>query len=294
MVRSLELLTRTVALFCAVAVLGMWFDREVDASPKFDAPIAICESPSDLFVLDFWGTVHRLRQSENSVAELGHFSLENNPRPIDMACAVWGGQESLIVTQYAAGTSSVTRYSLNGKALQTWYLRGLASGVDLNPSDGSVYVSTSDTAEIYKLVLGAKQNQASYVTEVNDARKLGPLVLDGGKGTLYVADLARGMVFACILSTKRCRTFVSGFGAPTALYLDQESAMLYIADAARKAIFTAKTTLTNPVATRLISNSLKSPSGVALTRGSVLAVSDYNADRVFFFSRTGALIYQFP
>jgi sugar lactone lactonase YvrE len=209
-----------------------------------------------------------------------------------MSYVLLEGKESLIVTQILFGHSSVARYSLDGKMLQSWNLRNLGTGIDFNASDRSAYLSTSDSNEIYKLDLSSKE--VSYVLQVHQARKLSALALDGNKNILYVADVGEGAIYACQISNKSCKIFVSGFGAPTALYLDQQASQLYVADGARRAVFTVSTNVPKPVLTNFTSSTMKSPSGVTLIAGVGVFVSDYGASRVYVFSSQGTLISSLP
>jgi len=88
--------------------------------------------------------------------------------------------------------------------------------------------------------------------------------------------------------------FVSGLGAPTALYLDQQSAQLYVADGARRAVFTVSTNSAKPVVTNFASSPLKSPSGVILIPGVGVVVSDYGASCVYLFSSQGTVVSKLP
>ena len=262
-------------------------------SVKFDQPVAIDKAAAaDILVLEAWGTVHRLRQTGNAIAEVGSFHLPGSPQMVDMTYSSSGGQESILITGNQSERSIIWRYDLDGHKLQTWVSQNVLAGIDFNTADHSAYLATSDSNDIDRLDLNTQQ--ISFVTRIHEARRLGPLAVDSNNKIIYVADVVGGVIYQYSILSKSSKILVSQLSAPTALYFDPQSGRLYVADAGRQRIVSVDTYAKTPVASNFTSSPLRSPSGVALVSGGAVAVTDLEANCIYLFSSQGALISRIP
>jgi hypothetical protein len=174
---------RTLVTVCGIsALLGVVQIQAIQnaGSGKLDRPIAMDAGPNtDFFVLDIHGNVHRLRGTQNSFSEQGTFALPSYSTPGDMSYSISAGQESLLIAGVGLGRGIVARVTSDGKLIRRWFLSNVCAGIDFNTKDHSAYVATSDSNEIYRVDL--QGGTTSYVTQIFDARRLGPLVLDNGR-----------------------------------------------------------------------------------------------------------------
>ncbi len=249
-------------------------------------------SGSVLFVLDSSGSLHELRVSPNKLQESARFSLPPELVPADMTYAFLEGQDSLLIAGTQSGRGVVVGYTLDGRALKTWQLRNICSGIDLGAKTHSAYVATSDSNEIYRVDL--QGTKASFLTRIPEASKLGPLAFDEARQTIYVADVASGKIYQYSIAGRRTKILATGLSAPTALSYDPDTRRLYIADPGRRGIFTIDVRSPKPVAAEFASSPLKAPYGMALTSNRQLAVADYGSNKVVVFSPKGAVLFRFP
>lgn len=260
---------------------------------KLANPIAIDRGGStDIFVLDARGTVHRLQETSNSLTQLSSFQLPGLPQVADMAYYSSGSEQSLVIAGVELNRGFVWQYSLDGHNLQTWPLRNIGAGLVSSEANHCVYLATSDSNEIYQLTLDDRK--ISYISQIPGARKLGPLAIDDGSHTLFVGDIDGGAVYEYSLSEKSTKLLVSGLVVPSALYFDQQSGRLYVADAARGKVLSVDTRSKKPILIDIVSAPLKSPTGVSLLLGGGLAVTDLAANAVYLFSDQGKLLSRFP
>jgi DNA-binding beta-propeller fold protein YncE len=261
---------------------------------KFERPIMMDSNGpgSQLFVLDTWGTLHEFQVTKNSLEEFRSISLPSTLTATDMGYSSVSGQESVLIAGTQLGRGIVARYALDGKELQTWIFRNICSGIDSGGSNHTAYVATSDSNEIYQL--SPEGSKSAFVARISSATKLGPLAFDEGGQKIYVADVAAGVIYQYSMAAKSTKVFVSNLSAPTALSFDPETGRLYIADPGRRAIFTVDTHSSNPIATKFVSDPLKSPYGMALLSSDRMAVADYGANSVLVFSSKGEMLFRFP
>ena len=281
----------SVSLLCVVLSAGIPAETN---SKLLERPVMLdSDGPgSQLFVLDASGRLHKFRVADKSLEEYGTVTLPGQLVPADMAYALVGSQESVVIAGTEAGRGVVGRYSLDGRLLRTWKFRNICSGIDVSLKNHSAYVATSDSNQIYRVNLEDTSN--TLVTRIDDAVKLGPLAFDEVRGDIYVADVATGKVYRYSTSTKIGKVFVTGLSAPTALAFDPKVRRLYIADPGRRGIFTVDAHAAKPVADVLASDPLKSPYGITLISDDREAVADYAANSVAVLSNKGELLFRFP
>lgn len=260
---------------------------------KLRDPIAIHKgASSDLFVLDAGGTVHRLQKTQDHFDETSAFSLKNTSGPIDMTYALFNRQDSLIISSFQVGIATLAQYASDGKLLNNWILKHVCSGVDVDNSNGALYVATSDSNEVYKIDL--RTRRTSYVGEIHSAKRLGPLVLGPNNQIIYIADVAGGSIYEFSLVTGNSRKLISGMSSPSAFFFDLQTRRLYIADNGQRKIFTIDTSVPQPVLMQFASKPLSSPSGIAPRSPDGLAVTDEDTNSVLFFSSQGIFLNRFP
>lgn len=247
---------------------------------------------SDIFVLDSSDTLHEFHVAQNSLTEYGHMSLPPSLTPADMSYATAGTERSLLIAGSEMGRGVVAMYTLDGRSVLTWNFPNICSGIDFGAKKHIAYVAMSDSNEIYQLDIHG--TASTYISRIPNATKLGPLAFDEANQTIYVADVAVGAIYQYSLATKSSKVLVSGLSAPTALSFDPDAGRLYVADPGRRGIFTVDVRANKPVATELVSGSLKSPYGMALVSNARLAVADYGAGSIVIFSDKGALLFRFP
>jgi len=248
-------------------------------------------SGSDLFVVDASANLHAFHVKQNALVEYRQMSLPADFAASDMTYLLSGSQESFLIAGTLSRRGAVALFSLDGKSLQTWSLRNICSGIDFGAATHVAYVATSDSNEIYRLEM--KSPKLTFVTQVDDAAKLGPLAFDEVRQEIYVADVAAGRIYKYSIAAKASTTLVTGLSAPTALSFDPDSDRLYIADPGRRGIFTIDTRSSKPVLTGFAAGQMQSPSGMALLSQNRVAVADYGADSVLVFSNKGSLLFRF-
>ena len=282
--------TSTMAVLFALAPqLGAGQDRG-----RLERPVMMDSNGpgSELFVLDASGGLHEFRVGQDGLQEYAKVALPEELTPADMAFAASGGQDSVLIAGTAASLGVVMRVSLDGKSLRTWNFRNICSGIDFSSKTQSAYVATSYSDEIYRLDMNGAE--ATFLTRIEHATKLGPVAFDEARQELYVADVASGRIYQYSIVTKTSKVLVGDLSAPTALAFDPEESRLFVADPGRGGVFTVDTRASRPVVTEFAANSLKSPYGMTLISNSRVAVADYGANSAVVFSIKGDLLFRFP
>jgi 6-phosphogluconolactonase (cycloisomerase 2 family) len=247
---------------------------------------------SVLFILDASGTLHEFHVTQNSLQEYGKVPLPKELTAADMAFALVGGRDSLLIAGTRAGRGVVVDFSRDGQVLRTWSFHNICSGIDFSANTQTAYVATSDSNELYQLDLG--KAEPTFLTHIEEATKLGPVGFDEARKQIFVADVASGNVYQYSISSKTSKVLVSGLSAPTALAFDAQSNRLFVADPGRGGIFIIDTRAANPVLLSFASNALKSPYGMTLISGSRVAVADYGANKAIVLSARGETLFRFP
>lgn len=263
-------------------------------STKLQRPVMMDSdgSGSNVFVVDASGTLHEFHVTQSALEEYRTTPLPADLTPSDMTYVVSRDKESLLIagTQFRRG--AVVLYSLDGGLLQRWSLRNICSGIDSGAATHVAYTATSDSNEIYRLDL--KATNVTFVTQVDDASKLGPLALDEARQEIYVADVAAGRIYKYSIRSKASSILVTGLSAPTALLFDPDTGRLYVADPGRRGVFLIDTRSNRPALSQFASGQLQTPYGMALLSQNRVAVADYGANRILVFSNKGSLLFRFP
>jgi len=285
--------TSAVRLLALLLLLG-WQAGAGQNEVALEHPVMVDSnaSGSELFVLDAAGTLHALQVGTNKLQESGTFAVSPELTPADMAYASWSGQEALLIAGMQAGHGVVMSYSLDGRALKTWELPNLCSGIDFSAKTHSAFVATSDSREIFRVDL--QGTKSTFVARIADATKLGPLAFDEAHQMIYVADVASGRIYGYALATRTTSVLLTGLSAPTALSYDPDGRRLYVADPGRRAIYRVEMNSAKPVAAQFAASPLKAPYGMALISNNQLAVADYAGNSIAVFSGKGALLFRFP
>lgn len=278
-------------------VFALAFALEAGAgadSMKLQRPVMIDSdsSGSKAFVLDGAGMLHEFQVKQGALEEYRAVPLPADLNPSDMTYVLSGDKEALLVAGTQSRRGAVVLYSLDGSLLQTWSLRNICSGIDFGAATHIAYAATSDSNEIYRLDL--KATDVAFVTQVDDAGKLGPLAFDEARQEIYVADVAAGRIYKYSIGRKTLSILVTDLSAPTALSFDPDTGRLYVADPGRRGIFTIDTRSAKPPLRQFASGQLQTPYGMALLSQNRVAVADYGANRILVFSNKGSLLFRFP
>lgn len=250
----------------------------------------------DLFVLDASGTVARLSILDKSLSIKGSFKLPVDAYPTDLVSAKLFSEPTLLISSNNQKQAFVSQYSLDGKLKNSWGLWNSISGLDVDYNAHIIYVANSAEPEIYQIVLHQSyKSSPAFVASVDGAKQIGPLVCDVKNGRLLLGDISNGKILEFNLKTRKSRILSEDFGSPQALLISPSSSFLYIADAAKKKIFTLD--LSQPKARPKVFAALtgfRSPSGLARLDDGRLVVSDDEAGELFILSTTGVLEFTVP
>jgi hypothetical protein len=284
-------------------------------------PVAIDRaSDSAIYVLSADREVRRFAVSGERIVPdpKGQFPVVGSP--VDFTYSRFGQVESLFICSINLGKGVISRYSLEGKVIGSWWLWHPCGGLDYDPTEQILYFGTTDTREIYRIDIKSDRGPESLGL-LPPMEKMGPVALDHTRKILYVGDISGGALFEFNLATRSSRTLTSEgahFGTIAALYVDLTSQSLCIVDGVAQTVLSTKLGSPSPsgqqtsTASRAVSRrqntppsgqqthiivhdpQLINPSGVVpLDRGRYL-VSDYEANALFLVSADGKIVARFP
>ncbi len=285
-----------VFFFAQINIAGSSVQRELGQ------PIAL-ERASDsiIYVLSADRNIRTFNVSGERLTLKGQFSITGSP--IDFTYSRSGPIESIFVCSINIGKGVISRYSMDGKLMRSWWLWHPCGGVDYDPGQQVLYFGTTDTREIYRIDVRADTGPES-LSQLPKMEKMGPVVLDRGGKSLYVGDIAGGFLFEFDIVSRSSRSLISGLGSVSALYTDPNSGSLYIVDSVARKVFVAEPNSQKTpqkrgsanIPTRIITHApeLRSPSGIVPLDNGRFLVSDYGANALFIISAHGTLISRFP
>lgn len=253
-------------------------------------------SSGDLVVLDSRLGLFRYRPGSDKVTPLvDGFGLYEG---VSLQVATVGGNESIFVTQIprsTAGGARLVRFNLEGKEKDEWFLppgKGSCTGVAIDAQSSVAYVVSPQTAEILRFALRKSRTSAKPLAKISEEGALGPIVLDGKRRRLLVADAALGALYAVDIDTGRSVRLVKNVGEPSALILDTKTDELFVADASGRRMWSialAGKDLKPQVFAQL--KEFREPTGLVLSGDGTLWVGDVDKGRLFQLSREGKLVF---
>ena len=256
-------------------------------------PVALASADGALLALTADCHVLRLDGGKRG----GEFALADAHflQCLDMAAATQAGELRLFVV--AAGSAlanqaaqqgrptnqTLESYDSKGKHLHSWKVGGAAAGasaVGVDSSHQTVYVASLIGGEIYRLELGGKQ-EVQYVLQIPGASRIRALAVDPARGRLFAGDAFDGRLYVVDLARRRAELLSQGFGEPSALAYDGRARKLYVADVARRKIWTIRVDMKTTAIATFSSVPFHEPLGLALDAAQNLWVCD-RADRVIY------------
>jgi hypothetical protein len=261
-------------------------------------PIALDKiDGGDLYALDASGIIFRLSETGSGLGIVGSFELPAFSYPTDLISAKLFGQPALFVTLNSRTSNLVSQWALDGKRQHDWSFTRAVGGLDVDFNSHILYITASGRhPEIYRIILQPPQyTHPEFIGEAVGAGRLGPIVFDPSRNKLFVGDIETGRIFEFDIRTHRSRVVSTRFSSPQALLVSADGNLLYVADGSRRRVY--KLDLARPNATPRVFAAIprfKSPSGLARLDDGRIVVSDYDAGKLFVFSRTGTLESTFP
>lgn len=274
---------------------------------KSIAALFVLAVASQAFAIDP-GAVTALRNGDLAIMDSSHgiaiVSGANAPRSIvrDFRGAVASDLtplgDTLLVTlnirEKAASFSRLAQYDLSGKKIAEWALNqpgGILAGVAVDPAGQFVYCTDARLGQVYRADLRSKKPSLDFLTKIRDAAILGPLVVDAKKRRLLVADVQTGRIYAVPFDAPRTGVSIVNEGTlveAVAMSIDPATDTLYIADAARRRIWTGSTAADRiSLKSMQVSQSFGAPSSVSVASGGSVWVGDRRRKRVWLFASDG-------
>lgn len=290
---------KTIALVTMASTLIVTLLTNAPGGGEIEQPIALDALPSvGIVVLGNRGTVYQLQGSRGLYQITKSFQIPSNQYPVDLTLAQIGGEFYIFVTSNMTsmlrGGGRITEYSLDGRTVNYWDVRGVCTGIDYDGRTHTVYFAKSDENEIVSINFTTQgKSSVSSVGEVHGVTQIGPLALDASASNIYVGDIASGGVYVFDLATRRSKSFSTRVGNVTALRVISTKRQLIVADAQRRRIVVLDTAGQAAPTVLPIGTELHSPSGLASVDSDLLAVSDSGLGRIFFVTVTGQIVGQF-
>ena len=268
---------------------------------RIEQPISVnVLPPAGLVVLGSKGTVYQL-QGENLRYRLARtFQIPGNEYPGDMTLGQVNGIPYLFVSSnLVSGLNSsgkITQYTLEGKVVRTWWIRGVCAGIDYDPVHQVLYLAASDRNEIFSIEIGENGSSAKSRGSIRGASQIGPLVFDSGRQQIYVGDMIDGGIYKFDLASAKSSATLSvkQIGGTTALFFDKTTSRLYAVDEHKAKLVVIDTTTRAAPQVLKTDAKMTHPSAVAYLAGGILAVGDYDQDVLLFFSNDGKLLGRYP
>jgi hypothetical protein len=278
-------------------------------------PVAVDRASDSLFyVLSADRNVRRFNISGERITLNAQFAVTGSP--VDFTYSRSGEVESLFICSINFGKGVISRYSVDGKLMQSWWLWHPCGGIDYDPGRQAVYFGATDTREIYRIDIRADTTPQS-LGELPAMEKMGPIALDSTGRTLFVGDISGGALFEFDIPSRSSRTVTTQFGTVAALYVDPTSRSLYIVDSVARTVFVAtldslapkrptssgRSSANRPItkssvkiAAQIVSRApeLRNPSGVIPIDNGRYLISDYGVNALFLVASDGKVSASFP
>jgi DNA-binding beta-propeller fold protein YncE len=218
--------------------------------------------------------------------------------PLDIAAGVIDGHEIIIVSLFLKDTSvEFSRLAIyrDGKPVRTLSLPGPGwySGLALDPSTKTLYMTNTNSSEVFKLSLVEAALKKSYVVSV-PGKVIGPVAVDSVRQRLFTADVARGTLYTTTLANRKVQVLAKVDGEPAALTFEPSSERLYVVDAAGSRIWLLELK-SNPVAPKLFAagQGLNDPRGIAVDASGNLYVANKGSGTILAFDKSGKLFMRY-
>jgi len=252
-------------------------------------------SSGDVVILDPVLGLFRYRPGSGKVVPLvDGFGLYEG---VDVQVATIGGTESIFVTQVprsTAGGARLVRFNLEGREKGEWVLppgKKRCSGVAIDAQVPVAYVVSPQTAEIFKFDLRKPRTSPRPLAKISQEGGLGPMILDGKRRRLLIADVALGALYAVDIDTGKSARLVKDVGEPSALALDAKQDELLVSDASGRRLWSVGLAGKDPkpqIFARL--KEFEEPTGLTLSSDGSVWVGDVDKGRLFQVSRDGKLV----
>lgn len=276
----------TILRFGFIAVLLLTLlpktNGQVNVVLKVPQPVAIVGTPNfGYFILCQDNGVFHYVPTPHGLEFKNRFDNRTPGQSFDITYVQLNGQESVFISSWsnALHMGYVNRYDSTGRLLKSWPIRKIPVGMDYDVANDFLYIATADSNEIYRIHV--RNGNPEYFYEISGSTRLGSLVVDSAKQSIYVADSANGKVFHVDIRTKKVIETASGFRLLSALRFDDQSRSLYVADAVSRQISSIKVdagAAIHPLV--LTSQGLKNPSGIATGANGTLLISDVEMNAI--------------
>jgi hypothetical protein len=290
---------KTVVLTIVLSILGATLLTDVAAAGDIEHPIALDALPSTgLIVLGVKGTVYELRGSMGRYSIASSFRIPVNQSPVDLTLAQINKEFYIFVasniTSGLGDAGRVTEYTLDGRVVQYWAVRGICAGIDFDGATHTVYFASSSHNEILTIKFNPNGNtEVSSLGEISQVTQVGPLAYDALGAKIYAGDIASGGIYAFDLVTKKSSVFAPRFGSVTALRVGSAGRKLIAADSRHNQVVVFDLNGRPQPRVLPIVAKLKHPSGLALVDSGLLAVCDSDLGLIFFVANDGRVVGQF-
>jgi hypothetical protein len=278
-------------------------------------PVAVDRASDSLvYVLSADRNVRRFYISGGRITLNAQFAVTGSP--VDFTYSRSGEIESLFICSINLGKGMISRYSVDGKLMKSWWLWHPCGGIDYDPGQQAVYFGTTDTREIYRIGIHADATPQS-LGQLPAMERMGPIALDSTGRTLFVGDISGGALFEFDIPSRSSRTVTTQFGTVAALYVDPRSRSLYIVDSVARTVLVAKldslvqkrptssgrssanrpiTKSSVKIAAQIVSRApeLRNPSGVIPIENGHFLISDFEVNALFLISSDGKVGARFP
>lgn len=217
---------------------------------------------------------------------------------VDFSSGKIGVGEFVFVSKVARSQSigaRVVQYDLLGNRKGEWVLspwKGRCSGVAVDPSTLTGYVASPGSSEVLSFDLRKPGSALVPLGKIPKSIALGPMILDGKRRRLLVADDGLGKIITLALDTGRSDILATEVGEPLALAIDVKSDELFIADSLHKQVLSMSLAQGNNGKVGVFAKlkEFREPSGLAIASDGGVWVGDSWARALFLFSRDGKLV----
>lgn len=270
----------------------------IAAASRIEQPIALDALPSTgLIVLGAKGTVYELQGSKGQYRIARNFHIPVNQYPSDLTLAQINQEFYIFVTSNLTSLlgqgGRVTQYTLDGRTVAYWDIRGVCAGIDFDGRTHTVYFVQSNGNEIIAIKITPNGKPViSSLGKIPQITQIGPLAYDPADGRVYVADVGEGTIYAFNPATRRSEILVKRLGNPAALRVVVGKRQLIATDSQRKSLVILDTSGKAKPKLMAVGSQLKQPSGLAFVDG-LLAVGDSLLGHIFFLGENGQVLGQF-
>jgi len=213
---------------------------------------------------------------------------------VDMSAAIIssGRVICLVVNGHVSGQSFVLQL-LSGHEVWTWLnVKGVYTGVAIDPAHGFAYAANSTTNAIFRIRLGEEKQTPEKTATFYQGQRIGPIALDVTGQRLFAADSDGRQIFVRDLEHARTRAIqTSDLGEMRALTWDPSRSVLYVVDSGNEGIWRVALDSLNPQLLMRDSR-FREPSGLTMGPQDLLIATDERSGFVFSLSPADRSIRQ--